>query len=36
MSAGASATRDAAMKEITDPAIQAELREWLQNQRATK
>jgi hypothetical protein len=30
------ATRDAAMAEITDPAIQAELREWLQRQPATR
>jgi hypothetical protein len=36
ITAGASATRDAAMAEITDPAIQAELREWLQNQPQTK
>ena len=36
MTAGASGTRDAAMNEITDPAIQAELREWLQNQPLTK
>lgn len=36
MSAGATATRDAAIREITDPEIQAELREWLQNQPATK
>jgi hypothetical protein len=30
------ATRDAAMAEITDPGIQKELREWLQNQPATR
>lgn len=36
ITAGASATRDAAMAEITDPAIQAELRRWLQNQPQTK